>query len=135
MAAWKETPKYKVSIVDVASGTAIATSGTYSATPNASGSTSDNVASAVLRKLEFTVATAGKYVIKFADATTSGGLHEFLLLECRLNDTTPVGIAGIGTDPSTGTIFDISGRPQATLQRGINIVRTADGQTHKILVK
>ena len=135
MAAWKETPKYKVSIIDAASGTAIATSSTYSATPNASGNSAANLSTSQLRTLEFTVTTAGKYVIKFADATSSSGLHEFLLLECRLNSTVPVGIAQPASLNPQPSIFDVSGRRQPTLQRGLNIIRTADGTTHKVLVK
>ena len=135
MAAWKESPRYKVNILNAASGTAIASSSTFGASPNASGSTSANVTSAVLRKLEFTVTTPGKYIIQFADATTSGGMHEFLLLECRINDITPVSIASMEADTFTDAIFDISGRRQNTLQRGINIMRTADGRTRKVLVK
>ena len=136
MAAWKETPRYRVSIVDASSGTTLAVSSTFSATPNASGNNSANLSAAQLRTLEFTVTKTGKYVIKFADMTSSGGLHEFLLLECRLNTTTPVGITGTGVSPSmTDMIFDISGRRQNTLQRGLNIVRTADGQTRMVMVK
>lgn len=135
MAAWKETPRYRVSIVNVSSGTTIATGSTYTASPNASGNSSANLSSAQLRTLEFTVTTAGKYVIKFTDMTSSGGLHEFLLLECRLNTTTPVGIKSLPSSPQEEGIFDISGRRQNTLQRGLNIVRTADGRTQKVMVK
>ena len=82
MAAWKGTPKYKVQILDFATGAVVAASETFTATPNANGSTSANLASAVKRELEFTIGEGGNYVIRFSDE--SGGFDEYLLLDCRL---------------------------------------------------
>ena len=84
MAAWKGEPKYKVSILDANTGNSVAASDVFTATPNANGSTSANLSSAVSRTLTFNISQAGKYVISFTDATNGGGLHEFLLMECRL---------------------------------------------------
>ncbi len=84
MAAWKGEPKYKVSILDAGTGNSVAVSDVFTAAPNANGSTSANMSSAESRTLTFGISRAGKYVISFTDATNGGGLHEFLLLECRL---------------------------------------------------
>ncbi|MBQ3752812.1 MAG: glycosyl hydrolase family 98 [Prevotella sp.] len=82
MAAWKGEPKYKVSILDADTGNSVAVSDVFTAAPNANGSTSANMSSAVSHALTFNINKAGKYVISFTDA--SGGYDEFLLLECRL---------------------------------------------------
>ena len=84
MAAWKGDPKYKVSILDAGTGNSVAVSDVFTAAPNANGSMSANMSSAESRTLTFGISKAGKYVISFTDATNGGGLHEFLLLECRL---------------------------------------------------
>ena len=88
MAAWKGTPKYKLSILNASTGASIATTTTLTAAPNANGSTSASVASATLRKLEFSVPADGKYVISFT--CPSGGFEEFLLLECSLKQVEPL---------------------------------------------
>ncbi|MBQ7495157.1 MAG: glycosyl hydrolase family 98 [Bacteroidaceae bacterium] len=139
MAAWKGTPRYKVSILNATTGRAIATSATYSATPNANGSTSANVTSAQDRTMEFTVEAAGKYVIRFSDESSGSGLHEFLLLECKLNTVIVDGIAShpstFNSQLSTFNSYSINGMRRTTITRGINIVRTADSHTRKIIVK
>ncbi len=49
--------------------------------------------------------------------------------------------AGIGTvemaprTDGTTAVYDLSGRRTGSLQRGVNIVRTADGRTQKLLIK
>ena len=136
MAAWKETPQYKVSIVNATTGGAIATSSTYTAAPNASGSTSANLSSATLRELSFTVTQPGNYIVRFSDVTASGGYHEFLLLECRINSLTTTGIFTEMADRKRPAgIFDPSGRRLQSLQRGLNIVVNADGTIRKMFVK
>ncbi|MBR1414283.1 MAG: glycosyl hydrolase family 98 [Prevotella sp.] len=110
MAAWKETPKYKVQILN-AKGSAIATSQVYTATPNANGSTAANVTSAQDRELLFDVTEAGSYIIRFSDETTGGGYHEFLLLECRLNSAATNGIELVDAEGrERTTIYDLRGR-------------------------
>ena len=85
MAAWKESPKYKVQVLKKSTSTSIATSAVLTASPNANGVSSANLSSARENQLKFTVKEAGDYVVTFSDATTTGGYHEFLLLECRVN--------------------------------------------------
>ena len=134
MAAWKESPKYKVQILNLSTGKAIAASQTFTAAPNAGGNTSANISSAVARELEFTIADQGNYVVRFADATTTGGMHEFLLAECRINNVTPSGIQLVDADgQQRTTIYDASGRQREQMGRGLNIIRTADGRTKKII--
>jgi hypothetical protein len=136
MAAWKESPKYKVQILS-ANGSAVATSEVYTAAPNANGSTTANLSSAVKRELDFDITSKGKYIISFTDATTTGGYHEFLLLECKL---TAVALAGINnvavSEPRSGVaIYSASGLRRQSLEKGLNIVVGADGVTRKIFVK
>ena len=84
VAAWKEKPSYQVSILDAATGNVVATSEVFDATPNANGNNGANLSSAERNTLTFATAETGNYIIRFKDASTWGGWHEFLLLECRL---------------------------------------------------
>ena len=135
MAAWKESPKYKVQLLDAQTGSAIANSTVYTATPNANGSQSANLTSAQNRELLFDITTAGKYIIRFHDETTSGGYHEFLLLECSINSD----LSGIqlvdANSTDVRTIYDASGRQRRQIGSGLNIIRTADGKTRKVMGK
>ena len=135
MAAWKSTPKYKMQVLD-ASGNAVVESDTYIATPNANGNMGANIKAAKTYELPFTVTEAGKYTIRFTDKTTGEGFHEFLLLECRINSVeSPDAI--IATSAESGStlpvgIYSPSGIRQQSLQKGLNIIRTADGRTRKV---
>ena len=134
MAAWKESPKYKVQILNAQTGSAIATSSTFTAAPNANGNSSANVSSAVSREMAFTVEQAGNYVISFTDQTSSGGYHEFLLLECRVNSTIDTGIHVV--DVASGEaviIYDGSGRQRLEMGHGLNIIRMPDGRMKKVI--
>ncbi|MCQ2112566.1 MAG: glycosyl hydrolase family 98 [Bacteroidaceae bacterium] len=141
MAAWKGSPRYKVQILST-SGTVIAEAkqGTgYLATPNVNGSTSGSIKSATEYTLDFDIKTTGNYVISFQNtSSTGGGFTEFLLAECRINTVVPAGIEQIESDRVGivgSEIYTISGTRSQTLQRGINIIRTSDGKTKKVLVK
>ena len=136
MAAWKDSPSYKAQIFN-STGTAIATSSVYTAAPNAAGSTQTDVSSAIQNELAFTVATTGNYVINFSDATSAGGFHEFLLLECNLISTDLTGINQIhsASDKTPVSIYNISGVKQNTYVPGVNIIRQSDGKTVKVLKK
>ncbi|MBQ6750137.1 MAG: glycosyl hydrolase family 98 [Bacteroidaceae bacterium] len=138
MAAWKSTPKYKMQVLD-ASGNAVVESDTYIATPNANGNSGANIKSAKTYELPFTVTEAGKYTIRFTDKTSGDGFHEFLLLECRINAVeSPDAI--IATSAESGStlpvgIYSPSGIRQQSLQKGLNIVKTADGRTKKVFCR
>ncbi|HRN16069.1 MAG TPA: glycosyl hydrolase family 98, partial [Xylanibacter oryzae] len=136
MAAWKDSPNYKAQIIN-SNGTAIATSSVYTATPNAAGSSLADISSAIQNELAFTVTTTGNYVINFSDATSAGGFHEFLLLECNLIRTDATGINQINSvsDKRPVSFYNISGMKQNTLTSGINIIRQPDGKTVKVLKK
>ena len=135
MAAWKESPKYKVEVMSVTSGNVIATSPEYTAEPNANGNASANVKSAVSRELTFDIADQGNYIIRFTDTSTGSGYHEFLLMECRLNDVSSTGIATHISDVSEQRvgIYSPSGIRRQSIQRGLNIVRNADGKSKVIM--
>ena len=90
MAAWMMNPQYKVSVINLETGTVVASSEVFTATPNAEGSESADVSGAELRKFLFDIEKQGKYVISFTDETAEDGdFHEFLLLECCLRLATP----------------------------------------------
>ena len=85
MAAWKENPDYKVEIVNLKTGDIIASSDNYTAEPNANGNTSADLSSAAMRELSFNVEKKTKVVIRFSNQSSGGGLHEFLLLACKVS--------------------------------------------------
>ncbi|MGX8694973.1 MAG: glycoside hydrolase family 98 domain-containing protein [Prevotella sp.] len=133
MAAWKGTPKYKVQLLESSTSKSVASSEEYSATPNANGNSAANLATATNRVLDFNIETKGKYVIRFTDVTTSGGLHEFLLLECRIN-TVPSGIDVVATGVGLPAgIYSLSGARLESMQPGFNIVVDANGRARKVL--
>jgi len=135
MAAWKITPKYKVSVLDASSGSSIATSEVLTATPNANGNQAANLSSAKINTLSFTVSKQGNYVIKFTDETSGSGMHEFLLLECRVSPATTTGINGITSVNATEGLYDLNGRRVDNDAKGVLILRSADGTTRKIIIK
>ena len=135
-AAWKGTPRYKAKILSIAEAV-IAESDIYTATPNADGNSSANLTSAQADELPFTISEAGNYIIRFEDATSGGGLHEFLLLDCTVTlISTPDAIRIVNGDGTESTlIYGIGGDRRQSLQQGLNIIRTADGKTKKVMVK
>ena len=136
MAAWKESPKYKVSIIEQATGNSIATSQVYTATPNANGNSGANVTSAVNRELPFTVTNAGKYIISFTNESNTSAYDEYLLLECRVNAEITEGITIVTPAASLPAgIYSPSGVRLEQLQRGMNIVVSADGTIRKVMKK
>ena len=137
-AAWKSTPKYKVQVLD-ASNNVVAESATCTATPNANGNTAANLTSAKTYELPFTIANAGNYVVRFVNMSNSSGYDEYLLLECRINTVlTPDAIESIqvaNNNALPAGIYNTAGIQLKSLQKGLNIIRTADGKTKKVLVK
>ena len=92
--------------------------------------------------LPFTISEAGNYVIRFEDATTGGGLHEFLLLDCEVTCvSTPDAIRIVSADGTESTtirgsgIYGLGGERRRSLQPGFNIIRTPDGGTKKVMVR
>ncbi len=135
MAAWKGTPTYTASILPATTGSALATSAALTAAPNANGSTTANLASAKMQELEFTVTQKGKYVVSFKAAGT--GYQEYLLLDCRVSmvdDGTGIELVNMANGESTA-IYDLNGRRADSSAKGVLILRSADGKTHKILKK
>ena len=146
MTAWKGSPYYKVDILDskdnaIASGDNLTTTNKILASPNANGNTSANLKSAKLRTLSFEVEKAGKYVIRFSNHTDGDGLQEFLLLECQVKyDYQADGITEVAHDKADQHaakvqpgVYSTMGVKMGRMQRGINIVRTSDGRTVKVI--
>jgi len=135
MAAWKGTPTYNASIVPAAGGSALATSATLTASPNADGNTAANLSSAKQQELKFTVKTKGNYVISFQTAT--GGYLEYLLLDCRvalIDDGSSIQLVNSANGETT-TVYGLNGVQREQLSRGLNIIRTSDGKSRKVLLK
>ena len=144
MAAWKGTPSYKAEVLDaegnvIACGADGSTAAKFTATPNANGNTGASVTTAKTRTLSFQVTETGKYFIRFTNYNTNSGYQEFLLLDCQLNhDAEAVGIHDIANEStqrnaSTAGFYNMMGVRMPAAQRGINIIRTADGRTVKVL--
>jgi len=57
------------------------------------------------------------------------------MISIAKGDEDATGISNINTLDSATEIFDLNGRKQNGLQRGVNIMRRADGSTIKVLVK
>jgi len=142
MAAWKGTPKFRARML-TSNGGVIAETGYFTASPNANGSTSVDLSSATVRQLDFTITTAGNYVISFENEGTA--FSEFLLCDCRLSIVPdPEGITAPRTDdqlsadllqpgvslPEGYRISDAQGRTHSSLQLGLNLI-TFRGQTVK----
>ena len=137
MAAWKEKPSYKVVVRSVDSNEVIAQSEVFTTTANANGNTSADLSAEPEHEFNFSLPSAGNYIIQFVDQTNGGGYHEFLLLECKLNQTGNTGIDGL-QDQSTrmpAGIYTPAGLKISSMQSGLNIVIEADGTVRKVMVR
>ena len=130
MAGWKATPQYQAKIL-TNSGTTVKTSANQTARPNLNGNYAGDVSSAVRNTLDFDITTKGNYIIQFK------GSSEFLLVECRVRKANTTGIENVVTEGQSATegIYNLSGVKSEQLKRGLNIIRTADGRTIKIIKK
>ena len=54
---------------------------------------------------------------------------------CAITVTFPVGIKQVGSAEDTMQIYTLDGRKHSTLQKGVNIIRMADGTVRRISVK
>jgi len=137
MAAWKGTPKYKAAILDSNDNTVVE-SASYLAYPNVNGSTGGNVSTAKEYSLEFKVEKSGKHYIKFTNASNTSSLDEYLLLDCKLNTIAdPNGIEIVNENDVNNVIgiYSITGIKQPSFTKGMNIIRTSDGKTRKVMIK
>ncbi len=139
VAAWKSNPKYAVQILD-ANDNVVATSATYTSSPNANGNSGANISSAQEHELSFTIEKGGKYIISFINKSNSSGYDEYLIAECKLKSV-PVSTAIdlIDNTVSYGgeiiEIYDLRGVRLQHLQKGVNIVRKRDGSVQKVLIR
>lgn len=133
MAAWKETPKYQVSILG-SNGSTLKSSDILTAKPNLhpNGTSSSDISSAECMTLPFEVKTNGNYIIQFKDKTTTEGMHEFLLVACNLRRIPATGINEVMCDAAAEGLYDLHGRRVGSEARGVLILRSADGTTRKI---
>lgn len=136
MAAWKGTPTYQARILN-SKGKALKSSKTLKATPNLDGNAAGDLSTAVRNTLDFEVTTEDQYVIQFQNRSTSGGMMEFLLSECRLRLLIPanVDLVDKATDEGMPFVYDLMGRHQPGLRRGLNILHKANGETVKVMMK
>ena len=137
MAAWKEKPSYKVVVRNVVSNSIIAQSEVFTTAVNANGNTSADLSAEPIHDFGFSLTETGNYIIQFVDQTNGGGYHEFLLLECRLNNTENNGVDSINdiTTLMPAGIYTPSGLKISSMQSGLNIVIEADGTVRKVMVK
>ncbi|MDY6092889.1 MAG: hypothetical protein SPI57_06850, partial [Prevotella sp.] len=87
-------------------------------------------------QLKFKVTTAGNYVINFLNNGT--GFSEFLLAACQVNkvsDPTAIQNTFIGEQTGEYRIYNLKGVEVPSLQKGVNIIRYANGTTKKVFVK
>ena len=116
-------------------GQVVATT-SYTPTINIGGNTENKFSSVRVQTFSFEIEELDDYLIAIHAADVKGAdcVLGQLILQCDEFNTT--GIKQTKESyPNTGqtAVFDLSGRRQAQPQRGINIVTTPDGQTHKIL--
>ena len=133
MAAWKGTPTYQAKILS-SSGSVIKSSSTLTASPNINGNYAGDISSAQRLTLDFQVATQGNYIIQFKEV--GEGMQEFLLAECRLRSMNSTGITTVrAASRWPRGIYSPTGVHRQALQRGLNIVVDADGNTKKVFVQ
>lgn len=131
MGAWKEAPKYNVSILDKSTDKPIAHKEGILSAPNAKGNKSADMSSAEEHILEFEITEETYYVISF----TTTGFSEHLLFECELRNLSNTGIGNIFTDNDVPVeIYGIDGIKRGSLKRGYNIVKMKSGATKKIFI-
>ncbi len=137
MAAWKGKPSYNVVIKNADTNSIVAESGVFSTTVDANGNTAADVSAEPEHEFKFSVPEAGNYIIQFIDKTSTGGYHEFLLLECKLNNigNNAVDQINAGLSRFPAGIYTPSGLRISSMQTGLNIVIGEDGSVRKVIVK
>lgn len=140
MAAWKGNPDYSVRIYPAGTKNTTAESKVFTTEVNVNGNTSADVSSVKEEEFVFTIPEAGKYVLAFEDKSTSGGLHEFLLLDCVLREGGSMGVDDLLQDQEEGSrvpagIYTPSGLKISSMQSGLNIIIEPDGKVRKVMVK
>lgn len=133
MAAWKGTPTYQAKILS-SSGSVVKSSSTMTAAPNINANYAGDISSAQRLTLDFQVATQGNYIIQFKEV--GEGMQEFLLAECRLRSMNSTGITTVrAASRWPRGIYSPTGVHRQALQRGLNIIVDADGNTKKVFVQ
>ncbi len=136
MAAWKESPSYKVVIRNAASNDIVSESQVFTTKVNANGDMAADLSDTEQNEFKFTVPEKGNYILQFVDQTSTGGYHEFLLLACRLTEAENTAVDQVNSaSRMPAGIYSPQGIKISSMQSGINIVIDADGTVRKIMVK
>ena len=134
---WNQPEFSPVTInIENQSGTQVVATETYTPTVNIGGNTANKFSTVRQQSFTFTIEEQGDYLIAFHAADVKGAdcVLGQLILQVEEFYTTGIGEIEEGHLKSgKTTVFDLSGRRQSQLKRGINIVTTPDGQTHKVL--
>lgn len=131
---WKAKPNV-IAYINTASGAKVTQLISTPKTSVSANGSSARITETTDKELDFTITTAGNYVLKWTIAAASNGLNEALLGNVKLvrhDDEEETAIPLITNESSTTSpvIYNIHGQRLNHLQRGVNIV---DGK--KIMVK
>lgn len=131
---WKAKPNV-IAYINTASGAKVTQLISTPKTSVSANGSSARITETTDKELDFTITTAGNYVLKWTIAAASNGLNEALLGNVKLvrhDDEEETAIPLITNESSTTSpvIYNIHGQRLTHLQRGVNIV---DGK--KIMVK
>lgn len=136
VAAWKGYPSYQARIRNAQDEVVASTPTRLSATPNVNGNTTASLEKTKLYTLDFEVTEAGNYVIEFSNYVDGAGFQEFLLVDCQLRyQAVTDGVVALPQQVSDrpAGIYNLMGMPLSQPQRGVNIIRTQDGRTVKVM--
>lgn len=134
VAAWKNTPKYYVTVLNT-NEDVIAQGDTYVAAPNAGGSDHADISAAEVRTLDFTITEEDTYAVRFNRQEV--GYDEYLLLQCDISrkpSTSAIDAVVAAGAHGTPTYYDAEGRQTGALTRGLNIIRYKDGTAKKVFL-
>lgn len=100
---------------------------------------SENGASSRITKttdfdLDFEITEAGNYLLRWGISKSTGGLNEALVGNIRLTRHADSGTEHLQSPVATPSpvvgIYDLQGRQIRQLQKGMNVIREADGSAH-----
>ncbi len=77
---------------------------------------------------------AGKAYLKLPTAELTSEIKSFRIIFDEGKDESDISLAQ-GSETKVESIYDLSGRQQGKMKRGVNLLRMSDGTTKKVLVK
>lgn len=132
---WKATPNV-TGVIQSAAGKNIKNLASKPKTFVSANGSSSRITETSDFDLDFEITEAGNYLMKWVIAQSTGGYNEALVGNIRLvrHVEVPEAILCPEADASQPvTIYDLQGRPISQPQRGINLMKRADGTTQRIL--